>query len=530
MSKQTLDYSAITTKLSDPIYFIESCLYIVDKDSVKVPFLLNSIQKRYMANRSRLDIILKARKLGFSTLVMALWLHACLTRHNTRAVIVSHEDESTKRLFKRVRYMVDHCAVKVQTAKASETELVFPATESTFWIGTAGARAFGRGDDITHAHMSEPAFYPNQAVVTGVQQALVRDSWFLMESTANGAGTAFHNACLKAVAGESNFKLHFVPWFDDPEYAIASSEFDLTPDEKKLKAAFGVSYSQLAWRRKKLRDMDDPALFPQEFPSTMEEAFLATGRMVFDWQAIRAQEAVAEKVKWRGEIVDAGTEVLVTPEPKGRFVVYKTPVAGRRYLVTTDAGEGIPQMDYSVADVYDAKSGEQVAQWRGWEAPAAFAEIVRRIGRWYNWALLAPENNYPGNAVVQALGDYPTLYYDMESKDVAQPRSPGFRTTHRSKALMLAAAREALKDLDIKLNSGYTFNELRTYVVGQDGKLGATEGCNDDTVTTYMAAAWILRKLTLDDGQSPITAKAVFGTWRKKAYGSAGANRVGGIV
>jgi hypothetical protein len=44
---------------------------------------------------------------------------------------------------------------------ASKREFTFPKTNSMFYIGTAGARKFGRGDTITDLHCSEYAFWEN---------------------------------------------------------------------------------------------------------------------------------------------------------------------------------------------------------------------------------------------------------------------------------------------------------------------------------------------------------------------------------
>ena len=171
--KSTVDDEAIANRLvADPRYFIERCFSIVDRDSRRLPFLFNPMQADFYAKRTNRDIILKARKMGFSSLITAMFLHACLTRMHTRAVLVSHEQESAKRLFRKIRDYLDHAEIKINVKTDSASEMSFPDTESFFWVGTAGSRSFGRGDDITHAHLSERAFYPDESVVTSLQEAL----------------------------------------------------------------------------------------------------------------------------------------------------------------------------------------------------------------------------------------------------------------------------------------------------------------------------------------------------------------------
>ena len=66
----------------DARYFIERFFYIVDKERNKVPFLLNTAQSKYWTERTNADIILKSRKEGFSSLIEAAFLHACIFYKN----------------------------------------------------------------------------------------------------------------------------------------------------------------------------------------------------------------------------------------------------------------------------------------------------------------------------------------------------------------------------------------------------------------------------------------------------------------
>jgi len=496
----TAEEQAEIKRLLEPTYFIESCLYIVNKQSKKVPYILNAAQKLYMLGRTCKDIILKARKMGFSTLLMALYLHACVFRENTYAVLVSHDKESTKRLFERLKYMIRNSVYPIKTLPADIEnfkggEIRFPETNSKFWIGTAGSKSFGRGDDITHAHLSEPAFYEDQSVMTAIGEALVDNAYLALESTANGAGTPYHEFWQKAEQKLNDFKPHFYAWFTDPHYEIDSPTFELDDYEKKLRNLFNLSFKKLAWRRKKMRDMVDPKLFPQEYPATPEEAFLTSGRMVFDWEAIQHQEADARRWKWRGNLRDTGGDTRIEPNDEGPFVVWRTTDDRVDYLITADSSEGIPGLDYSVLDVWDTRTWEQVAQWRGYTEPDKFADLLYMVGQMYRWAVVACEINYPGNAVVMRLREkqYPNLWVDQAGRG-----EPGFRTTEKSKAIIVTDAREAVRDLDIRVNSRYTLSELKTFCLQENGKMEAQKGCHDDTVMTLAIAAFILKRWTLE--------------------------------
>src|SRR5262245_26875247 len=81
--------------VDDPVYFIEQMLWIVNKERQKVPFKLNYIQNLYFSERTPWDLILKDRKKGFSTLIEALWLHACVNIPNTNAITMAHTWDDT---------------------------------------------------------------------------------------------------------------------------------------------------------------------------------------------------------------------------------------------------------------------------------------------------------------------------------------------------------------------------------------------------------------------------------------------------
>ena len=311
---------------STPQFFIESCLSIVDKNSHKVPFKWNHLQQKWWHNHTNLDIIIKARKMGFSALISAIWLHACVFKQNTRAVMVSHEDDATKRLLERVRWYISTCKMPINTKKNSEHEISFPDTNSTFWIGTAGMRAFGRGDDITHLHPSEYAWYPNFSVTTGFKEAMRNDGIVVYESTANGAGNEAHQFWLDATTGKNNYKPHFFGWWEDPEYCDPDqTPFELVLDEKEIKDTLDLSWGQMRWRRKKIGDMAQPELFPQEYPASWEEAFLSSGQAVFPWQALKRQEDAMLVPKWIGEIKNTGSNITIEPMDKGRLTIWRTP-------------------------------------------------------------------------------------------------------------------------------------------------------------------------------------------------------------
>ena len=491
----------ILVKLADPRYFIERCLSIVDQSLQRVPYIFNPVQDEFYQERSGLDMIVKSRKQGFSALITAICLHSCLFVPHTRAVIISHEEGATIRLFERVKDYIKHCQLPIRTKKDSETALSFPDTESWFYVGTAGAKSFGRGDDITIAHFSEAAHYQDYSVITSVLEAFVKSgkTWAVQESTAKGAGTSFHQSWLRAISKESAWRPHFFGWWQDPLNTIAQAgPVELTDEEKRLKSEFSLDWGQLAWRRHKIASMDDPSLFPQEYPATWEQSALP--------------------VKWRGHIMDRGGSITVEPDPKGPFYVWRTPVNGARYLLVADVADGVLGGAYSVFDIYDMRTWEQLAQWRGHVDPVEFAHIMMRAGAFYGWALIAVENNYPGNASLSHISEagYPNIWDEPgEAGD-----APGWKTTMQSKAEFIADGRAALKDGSLKIHSPNTLNEMRTFVL-ENNKMQPQAGCFQDTVIVACKAANILKRMHLEPEVTRPKFHDVMG-FKRRTGGNAG--------
>ncbi|MEP0861295.1 MAG: hypothetical protein HRF52_07630, partial [Ignavibacterium sp.] len=85
---------------------------------------------------------------------------------------------------------------------------------------------------------------------------------------------------VEVLAGRNNFKLHFYPWFANPEYQIINDErIILTDEEKELVEKYSLTESQIKWRRAKQTELK--RLFKQEYPETPEEAFLTSGNGYF---------------------------------------------------------------------------------------------------------------------------------------------------------------------------------------------------------------------------------------------------------
>src|SRR5574342_156437 len=87
---------------------IEALFRIPDKDGKDVDFKLNSAQLVLDDQLTGRDLVPKARQEGVSSYYLARFLAACLMYRNTRAVVISHDRESTRRLLTRAQYYIQN--------------------------------------------------------------------------------------------------------------------------------------------------------------------------------------------------------------------------------------------------------------------------------------------------------------------------------------------------------------------------------------------------------------------------------------
>lgn len=279
--------------------FAEACLQIRTKNGTVSALNLNKAQRyiheRIEAQRAETGkvraIILKGRQQGSSTYVEARYYWRTIYRAGVRSFILAHDRKSSGSIYEMARRFHEHNPIAPETGTSNAKELVFSGLDSGYAIGTAGNDSVGRGTTLQYFHGSEVAFWPQRvasSLKTGIFQAIadVDETEVILESTANGVqgdGAFFYQECQKAMAGEGDYQLIFVPWHWSDEYSReAGGSFMLTESERELQQEHGLTNNQLAWRRNKIVELttalvDGVKAFKQEYPNNILEAFVYSG-------------------------------------------------------------------------------------------------------------------------------------------------------------------------------------------------------------------------------------------------------------
>lgn len=512
--------------LREPGTYIERFLKIRTKDGRVIPLRMNPAQEKlYRAVKRRQDagkpvrvIILKARQMGFSTMVEALLFHQAATHFHTECMIVANSEEATANLFRMSRRFYDELPEQIKPVmRASNAqELVFdkPARDNGPGLGldsrircaTAGGRGVGRSYTLRGLHLSEFAFWPGdkRETFTGLVQAVPDQpgTMIFVESTANGYDE-FKNMWDAAVQaqrdGEDGFIPLFFPWFEMEEYRRAVPPgFTRTAEEAELAESFGLDDEQLCWRRWCIANQcgGDLNLFHQEYPSTPDEAFIATGQCVFDQAKLVLRRDRVRQLDWeRGKFrVERGLDGKIvryvwTQDGKGPIRILKHPEPGAPYVIGGDtAGTG---SDWFVGQVLDNRTGEQVAVLHHQYGERAYAEQMYCLGMYYNEALIGVETNYSTypEMCLEDLG-YKRLYVRQRYDDYTGKLVPafGFDTNSSTRPVIVDGLKDVADRCPHLLNDYETLGEMLTFVYDKNWRPQAENGAHDDLVMALAIA------------------------------------------
>lgn len=475
----------------------------------KVPLALNAMQDEVIDNMDFLNIILKARKEGFSTLILSLAIVNCNEIPNYHGVFLADNDKNTKAIFRRANDILHNMPnFDISSIEITAERIIFKRTNSYIEIATAGRKSAFRGSDVHFAHLSEVAFFQYPEVYEAVLEAIAQGGIVFFESTANGMNM-YQKLWSKAKTYPhgSAFKPFFFGWQLHPDNTITPpAGFKLTQEEAEYKAwakdvhDIDLTDGNIAWKRHKLKSMPNPEKFPQEYPLSAEEAFISSGHSEFNKnklalmiQTIPPHRKGLIDLNRRGEL----SWVDGKDEP---WKVFELPQDGKEYLIGADTAEGVQDGDFDTAFVLDPETFVQVAEYHNRVDPDQFAYELNKGGRFYNHALLAVERNNHGyfvNSKLMTDYEYPRLYKEEKASDTMMTEvtmNCGFRTNPKTRPLMVDIAKRYIRKGLIKINSMECIHECLSFVRNPVGKPMHDVGAHDDRVFAMMIALYIADK------------------------------------
>ena len=485
--------------------------------------LLKLVVDLWKANKPIRILIPKARQLGVSTLVEAIIMSIVGLAGEKKALIIADEGKKSTNIFNMSKLMYDRMneVIKPKKKESNAKVLAFEDIDSRIDIDTAENRDAGRSGNWQLAHLSEIDYFPDaEYLMSGLSSCIAKlpRTMVFMESTGNGVGSYFHTMIQKSMRGENDYITFFIPWFDNPEYAIELQD-DETIDlmstgkygnEKYYRDKFDLSLAQIKWRRTMIRNEFNYNLrkFAQEYPATVDESFIASGQPVFDRELL---ELIAKDYTREHEISAMVTNNKLVKVSNGYVKIWKKPVSGtyNRYVIFADTGGVWYEndkncADYSFAVVYDRVERKVVATIHGHFEAVQYARILVSIAKYYDNAKLAIEiNKYASETDEQGVSVLDNIkekikynnFYTREVYDDQVKKNTtkiGFHTNRDTKQMIvnrLYSFVHNFKEEDIFVNDEQIINEMRTYVITQTktGKTSwnAQDGYKDDRVIAF---------------------------------------------
>jgi hypothetical protein len=430
------------------------------------------------------EIVLKARREGFSSLILALFAADDLRSDNpTETLVISYKDDATNVFRKRYRTFITSCAARRQGLSVERiqespgildriakevfsidgTDIELKHNKAHFYCGTASARVGGRGGTVQKLLFSEAAFYPDKKelrakeIIEGtMRQVDPSAGWVFVESTANGDINYYARMWTEAENKTSRFKPRFYGWrefYNDEQFEIIKSEFT------------------------------DKRMIPQEYPETAQEAFLSSGDRFFD---------PSISVNLRTE------EPLVTIGDWKHYGDFK---AGHRFAGAADVSEGIGRHNSTVA-IIDFDHQHEVAGHLITKpkivsvyasnkiAPDLFAYEIKNGGTRYGECIMAPERNNHGFATLSTLKN---IYFNIWKDENDRP---GWHTNMSTKPKMLHEFRTAVHEGLIEVSDLALKQEIVSYPAQDLNETNVDE--EDETTGHYdrliaVAIAWQMR-------------------------------------
>jgi len=264
-------------------------------------FKPNKAQTKFIKRLYYRNIILKARQLGFTTLIAIMWLDHALFNGNQNCGIIAQGLKEAESIFKhKVKFAYENLPPEIlkryPLKTDSKTELHFSHNNSSIKVGVSM-----RSGTFHRLHISEfgkiCAKFPEKAaeVMTGSIPTVPKTGILVIESTAEGRGGDFFRLTQKAIKlfasrkrlSNKDYRLHFYAWWDEENYRLDSRTVDMTTEdheyfdliEAQVKEDMGISLhldaDQRAWyvatRNADFEGNEDRMW--QEYPSFPDEAF-----------------------------------------------------------------------------------------------------------------------------------------------------------------------------------------------------------------------------------------------------------------
>ena len=450
----------------DPAYFMKKYCMIQHPIQGKIPFELYDFQNKIVNEfqEHRMNVILKARQLGISTLTAGYSLWMMTFQQDKNILVIATKQEVAKNLVTKVRVMHANLPSWLKQRCVEDNKLNLRYRNGSQIKAVSSGPEAARSEALSLLILDEAAFIDKiDDIWTASQSTLTTGGQCIALSTPNGVGNWFHKSWVEAEEGRGMFNPIKLHWTVHPD------------------------------RDEDWREEQNTLLGPSAAAQECDCDFLTSGTGVIDaviLERIRKNLCI-DPIEKRG--VDAN------------MWVWEQPNYSKDYIVCADVGRG-DSADYSAFHVIELETLTQVAEYKGRINTKDFGNMLVSVATEYNDALLIVENNNIGWATIQQIidRDYPNLFYtskDLQYVDVQHQITnkhyreekkmvAGFTTTSKTRPLIISKLEEFFREESVVVRSNRLIDELLTFVY-INNRAEAMRGYNDDLVMSFAIGLWV---------------------------------------
>jgi hypothetical protein len=503
-------------------------------------------QKRFLAEiRKGLEqdvhefVTLKARQVGISTISLALDMYHAFKHAGTSGAIVVHE-EGAREQFRAIMstYIAGLPDEWSQDVVVDNKYQLVLGNRSVLQYKVAGvretsAKTLGRSSALSFAHATEVAYWGDPAQIAGFKATMAEhnpDRFYHWETTANGFN---HFERMWREAHDSvSVRPIFISWWSNEFYRVPKGSAKYaqywgvkgraSAEERDVRRYVERTYGhelddeQFAWYRwMRAEKITDEMEMRREYPTTPEEAFVASGTNFFTGASLTSaykrvlgegRPLACYRFQFGEEFTD--TNVIEVPERSAHLKIWAEPVKGGFYTLGADPAYGSSEQADKFCISVDRCWGnrvEQVAELNVVDMSTyTFAWVICYLCGCYQPCVYNIEINGPGGAIIQEIDNLRRLagrsyipgqaktmmdvvrkmqefLYVKEDSLLGRPAGKHTLTTDRIKDSYLSMYRDAFERGVYQPHSRQLLDEMQS-IVRDGGWIGASGNSKDDRV------------------------------------------------
>ena len=388
-----------------------------------------------ISDGTRHFVILKARQLGISTVMLVLDLFWLYMNPGLQGAMIADTADNRENFRKQIGEIIDSLPkgwkIPIVAHNRNELRLANGSVLQYLSAGKGRNSGLGRSRALNFVHATEISSWGDQKGIDSLMAALATENpnrLYIFESTALGFNV-FHDMWEDA-KDASDQKAIFIGWWAKDTYRVkeGTPEFDRwwgsDPEETEEEAetarlveevyGWTIQPEQWAWYRMKADKVSRESM-QEEFPSTEEEAFVASGHSFFNltrvntdihfinsgrvgfsgWNYELGENFLSMKLEEANDVHGLDLRVWETPKRNGVYVIGVDPAYGRN----EDADRSVVSVWRCFADklVQVAEYATPMPETR------QVAWVMAHLASEYRDCIINLEISGPGGQVMQEL-------------------------------------------------------------------------------------------------------------------------------